>query len=183
MKHPEVHGTLLRCADNRSHSGMMVNSNAYHSISIQRDGEQQIIETRDKEEFRDPQAAKYLAADDVLAEIKAFIDRENFAAMSELKEQPSPFGHPTDMSSSSSISLRFDDSSLGGSRFVLKTIFPAALRWNGVGDLAEEFHTLLTAAVENATLIPFPEGSWICKVCGTPGNTEDTCSNCRLPKQ
>ena len=182
MKHPETHGPLLKCSYSASSNGMMYNSNTLHSISVSKEGDKQIIQLRDKEAFQDATGADYLASGDVLGELKAFIDRENFAAFAALEDQKSP-GPVMDYSSSSSITLRFDDSPVGGSPFTYITIRPSALRWNGVGHLADELNAILNAAVENAALIPPPEGSWTCKNCGTPGNTGDKCAGCPIPKQ
>lgn len=197
----ETHDRLTACSYNLHDGGMMYNSNSSDCISIRLENGEQIITQTVKLPFGESMTAVYRAAGDVLSRVKELVDRENMAAWSALRFRQQFF--VTDVSHSEGIWLCFED---GEERQpVSRNINVQAVRQQGAGAVADEFHSLLSSALEGAELISgginkpgtisgitvmpgttsqpdpaakgdVPEG--VCPVCGASGNTGRFCCEC-----
>ena len=200
------HGRLVGCSYHASSCGMMYNSDTllYITVSL-RNGQQQIAYT-EKQAFQPTIRTEYIPNQDVLAALNELVERENLAAWSVL-EYHDPF-KCTDYSSSASIDLRFDDSSLGGSKSALAVIKVSAACQHGGGDVIQQFRNILETAVQNAKVLSstkfetanaalgmmgmmamppqsaevpetvLPDGAWKCPNCGFDSNTGKFCVEC-----
>ena len=150
------HGSLIGCAYYASSSGMQINSNTLLRISLSlADGVQQIICTK-KEAFQQTTTTVYRPKRDILAEIRKLVERENLAAWSALEfHDPFPC---KDYSSSSSISLYFDDNSVGGQFNVCVSINVSAACQHGGGDIIRIYRDLLENEIQDAEVISVDQG-------------------------
>ncbi|MBR6070233.1 MAG: hypothetical protein IKP78_06565 [Ruminococcus sp.] len=145
------HGRLVSCSYYASSSGMQCNSNTLLDISvIVADGVQRISYTN-KPAFQSQTVTVYKPKQDVLAAVQELTERENLAAWSAL-EYHDPFPC-TDCSSSTSVSLTFDDSSVGGKSSVRKTINVDAACQHGGGDVIQQFRDILETAVQDSEVL------------------------------
>ncbi len=208
---PTPHGKLVSCSYYASSQGMMYNSNSLLNISAALlDGVQKITCT-DKPAYQSTTLTVYLPKQDVLAAVQALAERENLAAWSAL-EYHNPF-QCTDYSSSASISLTFDDRSVGGSGSTYIHISIDAACQHGGGDVVQEFRNILETAMLDAEVLSrqvteastfglglltaadlqaaaagsFPNtihpGAWKCPKCGCASNTGKFCTECGHPKE
>jgi hypothetical protein len=146
-----LHGKLIGCSYYASSSGMMYNSNTLLNISVSLiDGVQKILYT-EKKAFQSTTATVYQPKQDVLAAIQELAERENLSAWSVL-EYHDPFPC-TDYSSSASVSLSFDDSSVGGMSRTSVSINVDAACQHGGGGVIQEFRNILETAVQDAEVL------------------------------
>ena len=196
----ELHGKLTGCSYYTSSNGMMYNSNTVLHISLTlQDGAQQITYIS-KAAFQPTTKTVYKLNQDALASVQELAEQENLAAWSALKYH-NQF-QCMDYSSSASISLYYDDRSVGGSPYAHFSIDVDAACQHGGGDVVQRFRNLLEAAVKDAEVIstettghsagfmmgmgmmdvtsptPAQDGAWNCKCCGKTGNTSKFCPEC-----
>ena len=153
----EVHGKLTSCSYNASSQGMAFNSNTLLSISVSEAGDPHRIIYVSKECMQPTVTTIYRTSEDILAKIQELAERENLTAWSVLKyNNPFPC---TDYSSSASISLNFDDTSVGGHAGVYVSIDVSAACQHGGGDVVKEFRNILESAAENAEVISRKESA------------------------
>lgn len=197
----EEHGTLTSCSYSSSSSGMMFNSNSLSSISVRRDGGDQMLTYSSKLAFGGSILSVYRVKEDVLAKVRELVERENLAALAQLKYHQEIM--MTDQSSSENIYLSFDDRELGGG-FVSRNIDVDALSQHGAGEVADELHALLMEAMKNGELLDSKmsdqgmmgmgafanmmmqasdkKETWTCSKCGSGGLSGKFCTECGAPR-
>lgn len=150
-KTPTPHGKLVGCSYYAYSSEMTYNSNSILSISVRIENGEQIVRCESKPAFQSCTKSVCKPNHDVLAAVQELVERENLAAWSALKYK-NPF-QMCDYSSSSSIGLTFDDSSIGGSSIQSVSIDIAAACQFGGEDVIADFRDLLKAASEGAEIL------------------------------
>ena len=201
-----AHGKLKTCSYYASSHGMAYNSNTLLNISVSLSNGVQRIAYVEKQAFQHTVRTEYQLKQDVLAAVQALAERENLAEWSVL-EYHDPF-QCTDYSSSASITLTFDDRSVGGNQNVITVINVDAACQHGGGDVIQEFRNILETAVLDAEVLSRrefgtsnealgmmgmmmfqpqpaevpdtkrPDGAWECKSCGCDSNTGRFCAEC-----
>lgn len=198
----EEHDILTSCSLSYSSSGMMYNSNTSDYTFIERKGDEQIITHTVKPAFQGETKKVYRAATDVLAEVKALVDKHNMGAWSQLEYVQEYVVY--DYSSSAGMALYFDDRALGGTPYETKHINIQAVRQQGAGDIVDEYRKILEDAEAKAELIeeiagenksspmmglmgmgmvPQPQaGCWVCPECNYNKNSGKFCCECGRKK-
>lgn len=150
----EPHGELIGCGHSSISNGMMYNSNSYHELTINKTSENTLkISKTDKECFQPEVRKTYTAPVELLKPIAELVERENMAAWAKFQYIEDPNFKMYDYSSSSSISLDFDDTSIGGYRHEHRGINLRATDQRGYGDITQEYIRLLNECVSLATLV------------------------------
>ena len=150
----EPHGELTGCEYFRAANGMMYNSNSYHELTINKTSENTLkISKTDKECFQPEVRKTYTAPVELLKPIAELVERENMAAWEKFKYIEDPNFKMYDYSASSSISLNFNDTSIGGNSHVHRWIDLSATHQRGYGDITKEYIRLLNECVSHATLV------------------------------
>ena len=156
---PVLHGKLVGCSYYSSSSGnyfsssggTQFNSNTLLDISVILIDGVLKISYSNKQAFQPTNTTVYQPKQDVLATLQEFIERENLAAWSALKyHNPFPC---TGYSSSASISLHFDDRSIGGNNHVREVISVDAACQYGGCDVIQQFRNILETAVQDADVL------------------------------
>lgn len=150
----EKHGALVGCTDYRFSMGMQFNSDTLHHVKITKtlDSEVSII-LEEKECFKSKYTKTFVTTLNWFYQIADFVERENLAALSMLEIENNPNFMMTDCSSSSYITLYFDDTDCGGSKYVECRINALAVYQNGCGTIIEQFRNLIDECVKNAQLV------------------------------
>lgn len=184
------HGKLVGCSYYASSSGMQYNSNTLLNISVVLTDGVQKISYVNKPAFQSTTATVYQPKQDILETLQALVERENLAAWSAL-EYHNPF-QCTDYSSSASITLTFDDTSVGGvSRTSVSINVDAACQHSG-GDVIQEFRDILETIMQDAEVLSQEVteapvyglgmmgmmAAWKCPNCGCDTNTGKYCTEC-----
>lgn len=197
----EKHDILTGCSLSYHSSGMMFNSTSSDYISVDlKDGEVKITHTV-KLPFQEEKTTIYRATTDVLGEVRKLVDRENMAAWDKLKYFQEYV--VLDQSSSSGMSLYFDDRSLGGKPYEIKHINLDAVRQQGAGNVEKEYSSILHDAINAAKVIEIKEsenpngtmfmgmgmmsegpapGCWKCPECNYNKNEGKFCTECGRKK-
>jgi hypothetical protein len=180
----EKHGRLIYCSCYRSHNGMMFNSGEDLNITARRDGDSQNITLIEKEAFQDRRESKYVPKEDIMSELEDFCEKENLAALRELVYHQEYFA--TDVSSSRGISLWYDDSDVGGKKFLCCDIdlFAVCQQDKDYGDRIEEtLISILRKGIAYSVPAPAekePTTGWQCLSCGKKGNMGMFCMECGM---
>ncbi|MBO4869462.1 MAG: hypothetical protein J5585_07095 [Clostridia bacterium] len=149
------HGELISISHSSSSSGMMMNSNAHYSDSICKKDGVWTLTSVSMPAFQNETVTVYKIGEEVVKQIEETVKREGLAAFDGLRyKDPYPV---YDYSSSSGISMTFDDSSVGGSPRVYKSLDVAALRQCGLDDTVSELCQLISSGGENKEIISFEE--------------------------
>ncbi|MBQ5969162.1 MAG: hypothetical protein IJL52_03490 [Clostridia bacterium] len=145
LKKREPHGALVRCVYRTFSMGMMNNSDTLWEATVTRDKKSRtVITLRTKEALRSEKVKKFRPKSDLFAEIEAFVEAENLAALAALECKPSPF-EIMDYSSSAYIALYFEDPA---SKYPdEKTINIQAMQDYGVDRPADTLHRMITDAI------------------------------------
>ena len=150
----EPHGELIGCGHSSASNGMMFNSNSYYNLSIKKTSESELTITIKEKACFQPEVRKtYTAPVELLKPIAELVERENMAAWAKFQYIEDPNFKMYDYSSSSSISLDFDDTSIGGYRHEHRGINLSATDQRGLGDITKEYIRLLNECVSHATLV------------------------------
>jgi len=150
----ESHGELIGCGHSSASNGMMFNSNSYYNLSIKKTSESELTITIKGKACFQPEVRKtYTAPVELLKPIAELVERENMAAWAKFQYIEDPNFKMYDYSSSSSISLDFDDTSIGGNSHVHRWIDLSATHQRGYGDITKEYIRLLNECVSHATLV------------------------------
>ena len=198
----EKHGPLTEAEWRSSRSGMMRGDYSTSSLRLYREkGEGRLVCAK-MPAFEAETISTYSVEDEVFEKLQALADRENLAAWSFLKPDPEKQIFVTDVSSSTSLRLTFDDSSLGAEFPVTRSIDREAVTMAGGEDVWDEVYDLLSGCVIPENLIgtdtkanpyspltgkyepgpvetaPAAEGTWTCPECGNAGNTTKFCPEC-----
>jgi hypothetical protein len=111
----EKHGKLLSCSSYSSSGGMMVNSNSLSNYWLDiKENDGSILKVEEKKPFEKTYKYSYRINDEDLRELCSFIETNRFWAFSRLEFHQDPRFVAYDFSNSSSLSLHYDDTSLGG---------------------------------------------------------------------
>ena len=198
----EKHGPLTEVEWRSSRSGMMRGDYSTSSLRLYREkGEGRLICVK-MPAFEAETISTYSVEDEVFEKLQALADRENLAAWSFLKPDPEKQIFVTDVSSSTSLRLTFDDSSLGAEFPVTRSLGREAVVMAGGEDVWDEVYDLLSGCVIPENLIgtdtkanpyspltgkyepgpvetaPAADGTWTCPECGNAGNTTKFCPEC-----
>lgn len=208
----EKHGNVTEVCWESSSMGMAFNSNTRHSVRIFTCSDEnhesvQYIVTADKESGCDEVTRELKAVNDPLRKIKELVDRENLAAWNRLRNESANIMRCTDYSSSSSLTISFDDPGPNGYYAFNVRIDPGAAYYHGGGSVMDELKAILDEAVEKAVptkvhTTPFtgfmglfdmkprkqtapvpvkPAGNpWMCPNCNRE-NTGKFCPDCGTP--
>ena len=140
------HGPLTRIGYSAFSGGMMANSDSLHRIEATCTDKGTFLRVEEKEPFKKRKEAKYLAPIDVWQTLCAFAEREQLAALCELKGAD-PMQGVMDYSSSAHIELEFNDKPLGGSPYVSKSVELYVLDQHGLKEVSDTLLELLDGAV------------------------------------
>lgn len=146
-------GRLRSCSYESRSNGMMANSDAFWTAEIIREDVQKkkcvSLTVRKKEALASAHEKKVRLTEDAFLQIEAFVQRENLAALSKLKQQR-PLFQVMDYSSSETIRLVFDETENG--KVVSESIWldVAALRQNDLGHLADTLQKMLADAAQKS---------------------------------
>ena len=182
------HGELISISHSSSSSGMMMNSNAHYSDSICKKDGVWTLTSVSMPAFQNETVTVYKIGEEVVKQIEETVKREGLAAFDGLRyKDPYPV---YDYSSSSGISMTFDDSSVGGSPRVYKSLDIAALRQCGLDDTVTELCQLISSGGEDKEIISSEEkqragmGFMMGMMGITPGggNTPNTENKTPAPK-
>ena len=149
------HGELISISHSSSSSGMMMNSNAHFSDSICKKDGVWTLTSVSMPAFQNETVTVYKISEKVVKQIEETVKREGLAAFDGLRyKDPYPV---CDYSSSSSISMTFDDRSVGGRPRVHKSLDLAALRQCGLEDTVTELCQLISSGGEDKEIISSEE--------------------------
>ena len=198
----EKHGPLTEVEWNSSRSGMMRGDYSTSSLRLYREKGEGRLVCANMPAFEAETVSTYSVGDEVFEKLQALADRENLAAWSFLKPDPEKQIFVTDVSSSTSLRLTFDDSSLGAEFPVTRSLGREAVVMAGGEDVWDEVYDLLSGCVIPENLIgtdtkanpyspltgkyepgpvetaPAADGTWTCPECGNAGNTTKFCPEC-----
>lgn len=136
----EKHGRLSGCSSYSSSSGMMINSNSLLKYELEiKENDESVMTVSNKAPFSKTVTAHYRIKDEDLKDLCTFIEKNRFWAFKELHYHQDPAFIVYDYSRSSSFSLKYDDSGIGGSSFVYLTINADAMRQYEFDELCDEF--------------------------------------------
>ena len=184
------HGPLTRIGYSAFSGGMMANSDSLHRIEATCTDKGTFLRVEEKEPFKKRKEAKYLAPIDVWQTLCAFAEREQLAALCELKGAD-PMQGVMDYSSSAHIELEFNDKPLGGSPYVSKSVELYVLDQHGLKEVSDTLLELLDGAVRKGKKTrkqpketPFvlaESERWICPGCGHANDGTAFCAECGAP--
>lgn len=198
----EPHGELVACGYSFSENGMSMYSHAESSMTLEltASGEWQFT-SGEQSDMEGGTVRVYRVDPELPEKIRAFSNREDLPSLSGLKETNDPRYQVTDYSSSSHISLVFDDREIGGQSRETRTINTKAARQHGKDDVISGFLDLLKSCEREDMLIsekkispkthgifsdtekPVSSGKDVCPCCGAKGVTGKFCFECgaRMP--
>ena len=152
------HGKLVHCSSSYTSSGMMMNSNSLISYELKiEENDKSVLTVRNKQPFKKCVITTYSIMDKDLKDICDFVEENRFWAFSELEYYQDPNYIVFDYSSSSSISLGFDDRSVGGSPYSYLSINDQAMSQHGFGELSTKFTAQLSSLMEKGRILSFSE--------------------------
>jgi len=188
----EIHGPVTEVITNYSRSGMAVGDYTYieKHLRWQQDGslliQTQIVDHGINED------TEIKVESEVAAKLRTYIAENHIAEMAQIQSEPKPF--VPDLSVTENLSVYFDDSSIGGSARVKRTL-DCTIRCELLSSAVSEIERLIKECENSGTVISNEESSttfskgmnnflqggpkWKCE-CGQE-NTGMYCSNCGLP--
>ncbi|MBR3250749.1 MAG: hypothetical protein IKF80_03485 [Erysipelotrichaceae bacterium] len=136
----EKHGRLTGCSSCSSSNGMMINSNSLLNYELEiKENDGSVLTVSNKAPFQKTVTASYRIKDKDLKDLCTFIEENRFWAFRELQYHQDPAFIVYDYSRSSSFTLKYDDSEIGGSRFEYLSINADAMRQHKFNELCDGF--------------------------------------------
>ncbi len=204
----EAHGPLIRFSYGRFSHGMAMGSSSSSSDELAWNRDGSIILTSSYSGGGKNTRFEYRVKPEIAEKVRAFVAEKHLAALSKQKiPTPAAFDNFT----SSSFSMTFDDSALGGSPYEMLHIEcgPAGMTFRKIEDEAWEllkecretgecavreeteaggafggmmgFPGMMNGGMTGGTLLSAAE-PWTCPSCGRAGNTGRFCTECGYPR-
>ncbi len=178
----EPHGELQEIEWSSSSSGMMMGSYSSYSVRLFRENGELRLEEKSMPAYESVTVKLYSADETVFEKILGITEKENLAAWSYLQRDPKLTMMVYDYSSSSQLTLTYDDSSVGGWSYVRKSIDTEAATQQGGSDTLKEISGLLQECCSDERLLseetqpnPYASGTPIMGLgtfTGTPESKE-----------
>ena len=149
----EKHGTLLECEYSSYTMGMAVNSYVGKSLMLKKEGGGFVLEEREIQQGVSETLRLFRADRELYDKLAALVERENLAAWESLKEKPEMRIQIFDYSAGSTVSLKYDDSSVGGPPSFQAVINCTAAEHHGGGSVIKELQMLLRSAAVPERLV------------------------------